>query len=51
MKEEEGRGLSGEYSKPPVSVFYDHFLDKPGNLSLLGSVFTTPYLDSINFTA
>ena len=44
-------GLSPDTGKPPASVFCAHFLDKTGNLSLLGGVFTMPYLYSIEFNA
>ena len=37
--------------KPLTSVICAHFLDKSGTLSLSGGVCTTPYLDSIEFTA
>ena len=44
-------GLFPDTGKPPISVFCAHFSDKPGTISLLGGVFTTPYLESIEFTA
>ena len=43
--------LFPDTGKPLSSVCFAHFLDKPGNLSSPGETFTTPYLDSINFTA
>ena len=43
-------GLFPDTGKPPASVFCYRLLDKPGNLSSLGGVCTTPYLDSIEFT-
>ena len=45
------KGFFTDTSKPPESVFYAPFLDKPGTLSLLGSVCTAPYLDWIEFTS
>ena len=65
MKEEEGNCLSGGYRNQvdPVrnglfpdtgntsaSVFCTHFLDKPGNLYLLGGVCTNYSLESIKFS-
>ena len=44
-------GLFPETGKPPASVFYAHFLEKPGTLSSSVVNFTTPYLNSIEFTA
>ena len=43
-------GLFPETGKPPASVFCDQLVEKPGTLSSLGGVCTTPYLDSIEFT-
>ena len=44
-------GLFPDTGKPPASVFCAHFSDKPGTLSSSDGVCTTPYLDSIEFTA
>ena len=44
-------GLFPDTGNPPASVFCAHFSDNPGTLSLSGGVCTTPYLDSIEFTA
>ena len=44
-------GLFPDTGKPPEGVFCAHFLDNPGTLFLSGGICTTPYLDSIKFTA
>ena len=43
-------GLFPDTSKPPASVFCDHFSDKEGTLSSPRIICTTPYLDSNDFT-
>ena len=44
-------GLYPDTGKAPTSVFCAHFLYKPGTLSSSDGGCTTPYLDSIDFTA
>ena len=43
--------LFPDTGKPPASAFFAQFWAKPVTLSSSGGVCTTPYLDSIEFTA